>query len=184
LLSTVGFAQNQLRGQILDDETNQPLPGATISLKNNKLITISDDDGQFQFNSLNENSYAVRISFVGYTTLEQTVKIPLQQPLVIKLMPRVLMSDKVVVTATRASEETPMTFQNIDKKQLEKENTGKDFPYLLESTASVVTTSDAGAGVGYTGIRIRGSDATRVNVTLNGIRREFSGWIYPILPPR
>lgn len=76
---------------------------------------------------------------------------------------------EVVVSSTRATSKTPMTFNEIDKQELEENNTGKDLPYLLESTPSAVTTSDAGAGVGYTGIRIRGSDAARVNVTLNGI---------------
>ena len=57
----------------------------------------------------------------------------------------------------------------IDKKELEKKNMGQDLPYLLSTTPSVAVTSDAGAGVGYTGIRIRGSDPTRINVTINGI---------------
>ncbi|MEO9853236.1 MAG: TonB-dependent receptor [Reichenbachiella sp.] len=76
---------------------------------------------------------------------------------------------EVVVSATRATSKTPMTFNQIEKEDIEENNIGKDLPYLLEMTPSAVTTSDAGAGVGYTGIRIRGSDAARVNVTLNGI---------------
>lgn len=76
---------------------------------------------------------------------------------------------EVVVSSTRATAKTPMTFNEIQKEEIEENNTGKDLPYLLELTPSAVTTSDAGAGVGYTGIRIRGSDAARVNVTLNGI---------------
>lgn len=76
---------------------------------------------------------------------------------------------EVVVSSTRATAKTPMTFNEIEKEEIEENNTGKDLPYLLELTPSAVTTSDAGAGVGYTGIRIRGSDAARVNVTLNGI---------------
>ena len=76
---------------------------------------------------------------------------------------------EIVVSSTRATSKTPMTFNEIKKEEIEENNTGKDLPYLLENTPSAVTTSDAGAGVGYTGIRIRGSDAARVNVTLNGI---------------
>jgi len=76
---------------------------------------------------------------------------------------------EVVVSSTRATSKTPMTFNEIKKEEIEEKNTGKDLPYLLENTPSAVTTSDAGAGVGYTGIRIRGSDAARVNVALNGI---------------
>jgi iron complex outermembrane receptor protein len=75
----------------------------------------------------------------------------------------------VGVYATRARSNSPTTFQYISKTELNKNNLGQDLPFLLDNTPSVVTTSDAGAGVGYTGIRIRGSDATRINVTLNGI---------------
>ncbi len=76
---------------------------------------------------------------------------------------------EVVVSSTRATDNTPVTFNEIDEEQIEKNNMGKDMPYILEMTPSAVVTSDAGAGVGYTGIRIRGSDATRVNITINGI---------------
>ena len=62
-----------------------------------------------------------------------------------------------------------MTFTDITEKAIEKQNLGQDLPYLLSTTPSVVTTSDAGAGIGYTGFRVRGSDATRINVTINGI---------------
>lgn len=75
----------------------------------------------------------------------------------------------VTVSALRAAEDTPMAFTNISKEEIKKQNLGKDLPVLLRFLPSVVTTSDAGAGVGYTGIRVRGSDATRVNVTINGI---------------
>ena len=77
--------------------------------------------------------------------------------------------DEVNVNALRASEKTPMTFTDITEKAIEEQNLGQDLPYLLSTTPSVVTTSDAGAGVGYTGFRVRGSDATRINVTINGI---------------
>ncbi|MGB0279230.1 MAG: TonB-dependent receptor [Flavobacteriaceae bacterium] len=77
--------------------------------------------------------------------------------------------ESVTVSALRAKEDTPMAFTNVSKKELAKQNVGKDLPVLLRFLPNVVTTSDAGAGVGYTGIRVRGSDATRVNVTINGI---------------
>lgn len=77
--------------------------------------------------------------------------------------------DEVLLSATRAKDKTPVAFSNITKEELESINLGQDLPILLDQLPSVVTTSDAGAGVGYTGIRVRGSDATRVNVTINGI---------------
>ena len=76
---------------------------------------------------------------------------------------------EVEVLATRASAETPVAFSNINKQQIEAVNHGLDLPLLLSSTPGVLTTSDAGAGVGYTSIRVRGADATRINVTANDI---------------
>ncbi|MEY2917051.1 MAG: hypothetical protein RIS73_765, partial [Bacteroidota bacterium] len=75
----------------------------------------------------------------------------------------------VEVAAVRAGEKAPFAKTNLTKKEIEKNNLGQDLPILLSQTPSAVVNSDAGAGVGYTGIRIRGTDASRINVTLNGI---------------
>ena len=77
--------------------------------------------------------------------------------------------DEVMVKAVRANDKTPMPFSNLSKEELRERNLGQDIPMLLNFLPSVVTTSDAGNGFGYTGIRVRGSDASRVNVTVNGI---------------
>ena len=77
--------------------------------------------------------------------------------------------EPILISATRAKARTPVAFTNISKEELKSINLGQDLPILLDQLPSVVTTSDAGGGVGYTGIRVRGSDATRVNVTINGI---------------
>lgn len=77
--------------------------------------------------------------------------------------------DEVLVSAVRVSKKTPVTFSNLSKKDIASRNLGQDIPILMNYLPSVVTTSDAGNGFGYTGIRVRGSDATRVNVTINGV---------------
>lgn len=77
--------------------------------------------------------------------------------------------DEVLVSAVRVTSKTPVSFSNLDKKEIKLRNLGQDIPILMNYLPSVVTTSDAGNGVGYTGIRVRGSDATRVNITINGI---------------
>ena len=77
--------------------------------------------------------------------------------------------DEVFVQAVRVNKESPVTFSNLRKEEIAPRNLGQDIPVLMNYLPAVVTTSDAGAGVGYTGIRVRGSDATRVNVTINGI---------------
>ncbi|MES2850677.1 MAG: TonB-dependent receptor plug domain-containing protein [Bacteroidota bacterium] len=75
----------------------------------------------------------------------------------------------VEIWAVRATDKAPFAKTNISQKEIEKVNLGQDVPFILNQTPSVVTSSDAGNGIGYTGIRIRGTDGTRINVTLNGI---------------
>jgi iron complex outermembrane recepter protein len=82
---------------------------------------------------------------------------------------RLIDLQEVQVVSTRASSQTPMTFSTVTKSDLQQQNAGQDIPFLLSLTPSVVATSDAGNGVGYTGIRIRGTDANRINVTANGV---------------
>ncbi len=77
--------------------------------------------------------------------------------------------EEIIISSTRAGEKTPVAYTNLEKEDIKKRNLGQDMPYLLRLTPSLVTTSDAGTGVGYTGMRIRGSDATRINITINGI---------------
>ena len=77
--------------------------------------------------------------------------------------------EEVIVSSIRVNQNAPIAFTNVSKDELGKKNLGQDLPILLNSLTSVVTTSDAGAGVGYTGIRIRGINAQSTNITINGI---------------
>ena len=77
--------------------------------------------------------------------------------------------NEVLVKSIRVDSDSPITHSNVDKEELAKTNLGQDIPVLLNYLPSVVTTTDAGAGIGYTYIRVRGSDASRVNITINGI---------------
>jgi iron complex outermembrane receptor protein len=76
---------------------------------------------------------------------------------------------EVVVSGIKATEKNPVTFTNLNKKEIEQQNFGQDLPFLLNLTPSTVVNSDAGTGIGYTGIRIRGTDPSRTNVTINGV---------------
>lgn len=80
-----------------------------------------------------------------------------------------LQLQEIEVLATRATSNTPVAFTNVSKEQLKVVNHGQDIPFLLSFTPGILTTSDAGAGVGYTSMRVRGTDATRINVTMNDI---------------
>lgn len=107
----------------------------------------------------------LKISFVGY----EPVEVLAEKASRVELKRSSFLQDEVMVKSLRADENSAMAYSNVSASELGKSNLGQDMPNLLNFTPSVVTTSDAGAGVGYTGIRIRGSDATRVNVTINGI---------------
>ena len=75
----------------------------------------------------------------------------------------------IEVAANRASETTPVAFSVVTAEQIEKSNDGRDIPFLLSMTPSLTATSDAGGGVGYSALRIRGTDASRINITANGV---------------
>jgi len=109
------------------------------------------------FNKKNCIAALLALPFIGFAQ-QKTDTIAIQKLL-----------KEVNVNALRAGEKTPVAFTNISEAEIEKGNLGQDLPYLISLTPSVVTTSDAGAGVGYTGFRIRGTDPTRINVTINGI---------------
>ena len=159
------FAQQsqKIQGIVFDQETKAPLWGASVSVKGNQKGNVTDSKGRFQL-SISPNS-TIAVSFVGY----EPVEVASDQANKIGLKKSNFLQDEVVVRATRADENSAMAYSNVSAAELGKSNLGQDMPILLNFTPSVVTTSDAGAGIGYTGIRIRGSDATRVNVTVNGI---------------
>jgi iron complex outermembrane recepter protein len=168
-LTICSYAQFSLSGEVRDAQTNQSLPGATVRLLPLKAFTISDQFGQFRFEKIPAGEYAVSVTYVGYEQATTTIQVTANTEVDLKLNPSSILTDAVIVSATRPSEKTPTTFTTVSKAKLEQLNFGQDVPFLLNWTPSVVTTSDAGTGIGYTGIRIRGSDPTRVNVTINGI---------------
>ena len=162
------FAQNKIGrvdGRIVDKEAKSPLWGATILLQGTQKGTLSDSKGHFSLSNVPTNS-KILVRYVGY--LEQTFQVK-EGFQVLALERSNFLNDEVVVQGTRAGSSSAMAYTNVSSGDLGKSNLGQDMPVLLQFTPSIVTTSDAGAGVGYTGIRIRGSDASRVNVTINGI---------------
>ncbi|MFC4870381.1 TonB-dependent receptor [Negadavirga shengliensis] len=169
LWTTWAAAQNQINGHVRDAVTGEPLPGANIILEGKGTGSVADMEGNFVLDALPQGAYGLRVSYVGYQTARMQVQVPLTGELVFEMKPSTVTTEEFIVTGTRASATTPTTFQVIDKETLAKNNLGQDLPFLLNYTPSMVTHSDAGAGVGYTGLRIRGSDQTRINVTVNGI---------------
>ncbi|UCS94714.1 TonB-dependent receptor [Echinicola marina] len=168
LVGLSAMAQNHVTGHIVDVETGEELIGANVILEGTGRGSTSDLKGNFSIEKVPAGKYQLRVSFVGYETLVREIQAPISG-LDIQLERNSLLTEEFIVSATRASATTPTTFQTIDKEELAKNNLGQDIPIMLNYTPSVVTHSDAGAGIGYTGLRIRGSDQSRINVTVNGI---------------
>ncbi len=168
LVSAQGTAQGVLSGTLVDAVTKEPVIGALVRVDGSFTATISDLHGGFRFSQLPAATIALSVTHLSYNDLHVTATVP-KENLQLLLEPRTILSDEVTVTATRADNKSAMTYTSVTKEDLQSLNLGQDLPILLNYLPSVVTTSDAGAGVGYTGIRIRGSDATRVNVTINGV---------------
>lgn len=163
------YGQYDVKGVIRDSKTGQALPGATVQLAGSRNFAIADEFGRFALRKVPAGDHQLAFQFVGYKRKSEPVSVNANLNLTIQLEEDVRMTDEVIVYATRARENTPVTYSTVEKQSIDKQNFGQDLPYLLNWTPSVVTTSDAGTGFGYTGVRIRGSDATSINVTINGI---------------
>ncbi|MEO7988414.1 MAG: TonB-dependent receptor [Chryseolinea sp.] len=169
LSARVAAQEFSIAGTVRDGKSNQVLAGASVQLEKSNRAEVTDAFGKFKIGKLSEGKYVLIIRFLGYQEKREEVSVASNSNLTILMDESAQLTDEVVVYATRANEKTPTTFTNVSGKALQSQNFGQDMPMLLNWTPSLVTTSDAGSGVGYTGLRIRGSDATRINVTINGI---------------
>jgi iron complex outermembrane recepter protein len=151
----------------ITDEQGAPVPNASIALGNSGSYA-ANDAGELSLLFQQKGLIRFRISSVGFVTLDSFFTMPAEL-VKIQLKRWSLFLDVVEIKALRAGDKSPFAKTNLGKTAIEKENMGQDLPFILNQTPSVVITSDAGNGIGYTGIRIRGTDATRINVTINGI---------------
>ena len=167
--SFTAFSQLSITGKVSSQNSRETIAGATISIEKTFIASQSKSDGSFEIGNLKSGTYVLHASFIGYQTYTDTIVLTENKSITIALAENTVLMDEVIVSATRVDEKSAIAYSSVTKQQIAEQNVGQDLPYLLNQQTSVVTTSDAGAGVGYTGIRIRGIDATRVNVTINGI---------------
>jgi len=168
LVAVMTFAQFSLTG-IVKDEKGEPLSGANVVLGNTFNGTTTGTDGVFKFSNLNKGQYTIVVSFIGYNSYSKEIFLNSPEKLAIALEPASVLTEEVLVSASRAGQKSPVAYTLIGKETIRKSNLGQDIPYLLNYTPSFVATSDAGNGVGYTNFRVRGTDLNRINVTINGI---------------
>lgn len=169
IFSNGSHAQQVISGKVKSPEG--PSEGASILLTGkSKFYTTSNPDGSFRFDRVPEGSFELTCTFAGFIPVTQTIEVKTApQPIEILLKPLAQALQPVEVKALRAGTLAPFSKTDLSKSFIEKNNLGQDIPMLLSQTPNVVSFSDAGNGVGYTGLRIRGTDATRINMTINGI---------------
>ena len=167
-MAVMVFGQITLTGTVKDTK-GEILSGANITIGDNLGRSTAGLKGDFKFTNLKKGEFNLLVTFIGYKNYNKNLTLNSSQNLEIVLEPSSILTEEVLVSAARAVEKSPVAYTNIGKNEIKASNIGQDIPYLLNYTPSFVATSDAGNGVGYTNFRIRGTDPTRINVTINGI---------------
>ena len=161
-------AQTRIKGTVSDADTRNPLPYATVQWEGTYAYTLTNGDGYFELNLPASARGTIRISLLGYQSYRDSIAgFASNSTFTLRAEPYMLRN--VEVSSTRAGSNDPFASTRLSAEDIEKLNTGKDLPILLDQTPGTVVNSDAGNGVGYTAMRIRGSDITRINVTIDGI---------------
>ncbi|MCF8463551.1 MAG: TonB-dependent receptor [Flavobacteriales bacterium] len=168
-LCALQIQAQSILGNVYSASDSLAIPGVNITVSGTFSGTYTDSEGKFEIRYGKPDSVKINLSFIGFIEQEVAVFAGQNEAIQVYLTPTSYEKDAVVVSSTRANRNTATAYTNVDLETIESRNFGQDIPVLLELEPSVVSTSDAGAGVGYTGIRIRGTDPTRINVTLNGI---------------
>ncbi len=157
-----------ISGTVRDSE-GDALAGASVVIDSLSTGVASGNDGRYMLRGLRNGIYKVTFSFTGFETVTEKVTLNGTASVDVMLSEATLIADEVIVRGSRAGTRTPMAHTTVEASALRKSDMTRDIPYLLALTPSVVETSDAGNGIGYTSLRIRGTDANRINITVDGI---------------
>ena len=157
-----------IKGKVTDIN-GSPLPGASVTIENTFIGVQTGPEGNYTLSVLKEGIYLLHFSFIGYDS--QIAKVTVNGNTIqnITLLAKSIMTEEVFVNATRADKHSPLAYTTVTREEISKSNIAQDIPYLLGYTPSLVVSSDAGTGVGYTNINIRGTDVKRINVTIDGV---------------
>ncbi len=169
LVAMSAIGQSTIRGDVKNNN-GEKLEFASIFLVGTSYGAVSQVDGTYTIEGVPTGAYTLKCTFLGYTPSEQEILVAGSEVRYdIVMGGDAFQLDEIEVYANRLDSETAYAYKTVNKEEIQDRNTGQDMPFLLRFQPSMVVTSDAGAGIGYTGARIRGSDPTRVNVTINGI---------------
>ena len=169
LLPFLSMGQLTIRGRVIDAQTGSSLQGAHLNLNNRLARVATDEKGMFEITGLKPGDFSLKVTYMGYHPWESLFNISENKTMLISMEQSPVLTEETIITATRANDKTPVAHQNLSAEEINRNNQGRDIPFLLEQMPATVVTSDAGSGVGYTGFRIRGTDMNRINITVNGI---------------
>ncbi|MBK8499709.1 MAG: TonB-dependent receptor [Flavobacteriales bacterium] len=162
-------AQSTITGVVLGDG-DAPLAGAHVIVGEvNSIGDATDAHGRFTLVGVPDGSQHVRVTYLGYLPLDSAILVAHGNAYRFRLQPRAFVIGGVEVSALRAGDRPPFAKSIVTGERIDLINTGVDLPYVLDQQPSVVSTSDGGTGIGYTYMRIRGTDGTRTNITVNGV---------------
>ena len=170
---TLANAQNgKIIGLVTDQQTGDALVETNILLENLNVGTATDENGEFVFENVPYGKYLISASYMGYRVFKKEIRVQSSETVKIdiKMVPIIIPGQEVVIVSTRAKvRETPVVFSNISEEYIKDNYTVQDIPMLLTEIPNVYSYSDAGNPMGYTYMKVRGFDQTRVGVMINGI---------------
>ncbi|WMN06260.1 TonB-dependent receptor [Marivirga arenosa] len=171
LLPLTVFSQHTIKGTVKSEGENEPLIGANVILLPISKGNTSNQNGKFEINNIPNGDYTLKVSYVGYKTLEKSITINENRTFEFQLESDKVLSEEVVVSAIRADKLAPITQTTLNKKEINSVFNGQDGAFVLEQLSpSIQVNSDAGTRfTNYGSMRLRGIDQKRINITLNGV---------------
>lgn len=161
---------NTIIGVVLDNKTNKAVPYAYVQILSLNKQKNTDKKGNFIFENIPEGNYELQISRIGYKQKEIEIKVPVKKKINIFLEPESRKISGLLVSETRAEvRKTPITFSNIEQTTIKEKSYGEDIPIIVDELPNVYSYSESGSGLGYSYMKIRGFDQTRIGVMINGI---------------
>ncbi len=166
------LAQNKLSIKVVSNSL-EPIDFALVKIPEINQSEFTSASGLIRFNNVPKSELTIEVIAFGYQTKQEKINLSENTSgtnfITVKLDVKYNLIQEVQIAATRAKEKSGVAFQNINSKTIKDNNIGTDIPMLLNNQTSIVSTTDNGTGVGYSSMRIRGTDAQRTNVTINGI---------------
>ena len=156
-----------IRGTVVDEKSN-PLVGVSIWNQSSYRGATTNAEGKFSL-YLPSGDIELRVSYIGYQTANVNFFATGDTTLRLSLNPSAILCDEVIISDSRVGTSTPLTYTSLNRKDIQDNNISGALPYVIEMEPSMVSTAENGTQVGNTSFRLRGTDATRINVNINGI---------------